>query len=157
MATDDDQNQGLAALYQQVVLEHARSPRHAGTLEGDGVRVARGDNPLCGDAVTLYVVLEAGDAIAQVRHETRGCAICRAAASVLSEGVAGGSVVRARQGIALQRGLVSGRVVPDAQAHGAQAAFAGVAAYPARHRCALLAWRALEAALDGVRETVTTE
>lgn len=150
----------LLELYQQVVLAHARAPRLVGELPADapGVRVARGDNPLCGDAVVLSVRLSAcGAMVVDARQSAQGCAICCAAASVLATRAVEAPVTQVREAIVRLRELVAGALEPDMARDGELAAFAGVAAYPARHRCALLAARALEAALDAEATPVTTE
>ncbi len=79
----------LSDLYQEVVVEHARSPRNAGVLEGEGVLRADGDNPLCGDRITVMLEIDAEERIREIRFTGDGCAISTASASLMTEAVTG--------------------------------------------------------------------
>lgn len=138
-----DSTDAFAALYRDTVLDHGRAPRHAGALPPPA-RSAQASNPLCGDRIEVDVHLDARGAVAQLRHRTQGCLICTASASLMAADVAGrdAAAVAARLDV-LRRGLVSG----DGNGLGELAALTGVSAHPSRHRCALLPWEALQAAM----------
>lgn len=145
----------LQELYQEIILDHSRSPRNHGRL-ADASGEARGDNPLCGDRVAVQVKVEDGH-VAAVGFEARGCAISIASASMMTEALKGRGVDEAR-GISERfvSGLTSGAGDgPDAP--GELAALAGVRKFPTRIKCATLAWHAFDAALQGKGEHVTTE
>jgi len=135
---------GAAALYRDILMEHYHHPRNRGDLRGAD-RTARGDNPLCGDEIEVGVFLDDPQGL-RVRFRGRGCAILTASASMMTEAVA--HLSRA-QTLALCSEIgpwLAGK--PDAKdPPDAIAALACVRAFPARHRCVLLAWEALEAAL----------
>jgi nitrogen fixation NifU-like protein len=136
----------LAALYQELILDHYRRPRNKGAVERpDAVGAAR--NPLCGDEVEVSVALD-GDRVADARFTGRGCSISQAAASMMTGLVRG----RTRAEVAALRRRVAELLAGDAAAAadpslGDARALAGVATYPARHRCASMAWEAVEKAL----------
>lgn len=147
----------LGELYQQVIIEHNRSPRNFGALR-DANRHAEGDNPLCGDRIALYLKVR-DDVIEDIAFEGRGCAISQAAASLMTGAVKGRRTSEARALYQSFHSMVTGG--PDAPvdpaALGKLAAFAGVRAFPARVKCANLAWHTLRAALEQHGDTVTTE
>jgi nitrogen fixation NifU-like protein len=136
----------LAALYQELILDHYRRPRNKGEVERpDAAGEAR--NPLCGDEVAVTVALD-GDRVTDARFTGRGCSISQAAASMMTALVRG----RTRAEVAALRGRVAALLAGDAAAAadpslGDARALAGVAKYPARHRCAAMAWEALGRAL----------
>jgi nitrogen fixation NifU-like protein len=132
----------LDDLYQAIILEHNRRPRGWGALDG-AVR-ADGDNPFCGDRVSVWVRLD-GDCIAQVGFEAQSCAIAKASASLMSEAVRGLGVAAAAALFARFERLVRGEPV-DAEL-GELVALGGVAAFPVRVACATLPWTTLTAAL----------
>ncbi len=135
---------GVEALYREVVLDHYRSPRHRHLLEApDGTATV--DNPVCGDQVRIQIRRDEGR-IAEVAAQTRGCSIAVAAGSVLTELVAGHSLLEIEElHRALER-IVAGEA-PSGDLDRRLRAFAGVARFPSRRRCALLAWEALAEAL----------
>ena len=138
-----DSADAFAALYRDTVLDHGRAPRHAGALASpSGTGVA--SNPLCGDRVEVDVQADARGAVTGLRHRTQGCLICTASASLMAEDVIGldAAGIDGRWQV-LRLGITSG----DGAALGRLAALTGVAAHPGRHRCALLPWEALQAAL----------
>jgi nitrogen fixation NifU-like protein len=138
----------LAALYQELILEHSRQPRHFGPLPGASHRAAR-DNPFCGDAIAVSLRL-AGDQIEAATFEGAGCAIALASASLMTEAVAGRTAAEAEALADRFSRFVSGATA--AVALGDLEAFAAVAQFPARVECARLPWHALLAALgSGVR------
>jgi nitrogen fixation protein NifU and related proteins len=137
----------LESLYQEVILDHYRHPHHKGLGEPFDAEVHH-VNPLCGDEVTLRVTLKDADGaepvVADVSYDALGCSISQASASVMSELIIGRTVPEA---MALQAEFLSllqskGQQRPDEEILGDAVAFAGVAKYPARIKCALLAWMA---------------
>lgn len=134
-------------LYQQLVLEHKRSPRCFGTLPAP-THEARGRNPQCGDDVRVQLQVD-GDTLRDIRFDGRGCAICIASASMMTEAVRGHAVADAR---ALQqrfRAVLTGQAEPDEADLGKLVSLAAVRRYPGRIKCALLGWHALMHALAG--------
>lgn len=133
----------LTALYQDIILDHYRRPRNKGALEGATVSVPM-RNPLCGDEITLELALD-GDRVADVRFTGRGCSISQASTSMMTEMIKGKDAVEVVQIGQKFRAMVMG----DADAANDTAlskarSLAGVARFPARVKCALLAWNALE-------------
>lgn len=146
----------LADLYQQIIIEHNRSPRNFKVVE-DATKVAAGDNPLCGDKITLYVKLD-GDVISDVGFQGKGCAISQASASLMTGAVKGKTVAEAETLFHGFHDMVTGEnATPDTKALGKLAAFAGVKQFPARVKCANLAWHTLHAAVTESSAPVTTE
>ena len=146
----------LRELYQEVILDHNRSPRNFGTLEGAD-RQAEGHNPLCGDRLSIAVKIDDG-VVTDVRFQGSGCAISQASASLMTEGVRGKTLDQARALFDRFHRLLTDRtVVADDAALGKLAVFAGVRDYPARVKCAILAWHTLRAAIDDTHEAISTE
>ena len=146
----------LQDLYQQVIVEHNRSPRNFKRIE-NATRTAEGDNPLCGDRIVLHVKLE-GDVIADIGFQGTGCAISRSSASLMTGAVKGKTVQEAERLFRAFHTMVAGeKSNADPAALGKLAAFAGVRQFPARVKCANLAWHTLHAALGAAAEPVTTE
>lgn len=147
----------LADLYQQIILDHNKSPRNFGSLDSPSGQ-AEGNNPLCGDRVTVHVRLD-GSTIADVRFSGSGCAISRASASLMTAAVKGKDVREASALADRFHGMVTSD--PNAPVSdtglGKLAALAGVRAFPARVKCATLPWHTLRAALSGSGETISTE
>jgi nitrogen fixation NifU-like protein len=137
----------LQELYQSLILDHNRSPRNFGALEGAD-RHAEGYNPLCGDQVTVDLKLE-GERIADIRFSGNGCAISKASASLMTTAVKGKTLAEAEALFTGFHGLVTGTAVPvdPKQTLGKLAIFAGVAEFPVRVKCATLAWHALHDAM----------
>ena len=133
-------------LYQDVVMDHKRAPRHFGTLAAP-THHARGRNPSCGD--DLQVTLQmAQERIEDIRFSGQGCAICIASASMMTEAVHGGDVALARQLQQRFRAVLTGELEPEAAHLGKLVSLAGVRRYPGRIKCALLGRHALMHALD---------
>ena len=146
----------LQDLYQEVVLEHGKRPRNFREAEGANRR-ADGYNPLCGDQLTVTLRLE-GDVIKDVGFVGQGCAISRASASLMTGAVKEMSRAQAEHLFELVHKLVTeGPEGMDMEALGKLAVLSGVNAFPARVKCASLAWHALRAALDGKETSVSTE
>ncbi|MDP6515265.1 MAG: SUF system NifU family Fe-S cluster assembly protein [Alphaproteobacteria bacterium] len=152
----------LRDLYQEVILDHNRSPRNFGALPQCD-RKAAGHNPLCGDVVTVYLTIADGR-VSDLRFEGKGCAISVASASIMTELIKGRTVAEARAVFARFRGVVT-----DAEDAGETPdqtldddldklqVLSGVREFPMRVKCATLAWHTLAAALDDKGETVVTE
>lgn len=143
---------GLTELYQNVILEHNRSPRNYRVME-HADRQAAGHNPVCGDSLTVWLKLE-GDTISDASFQGMGCAISRASASLMTAAVKGRSRGEAEEIFARFHRLVTGQLVAgDAETLGKLAVFSGVSAYPTRVKCASLPWHALKAALSAEQPT----
>ena len=146
----------LRELYQQVILDHNRNPRNYKELP-NATRKVEGYNPLCGDHYTIYVELD-GDTIRDIGFTGNGCAISKASASVMSSTVKGKKSEDAEKLFDTFHKLVTGDMSGLSAADlGRLAAFSGVSEFPARVRCATLAWHTLRTALEGQEEKVTTE
>jgi nitrogen fixation NifU-like protein len=132
----------LDSLYQEIILDHYRSPHHAGLVDPYDVEVHH-VNPSCGDEVTLRVELD-GDTVKGVTHDSVGCSISQAATSVMSDLVIGKPVSEGMATYEKFLELMQGRgnVEPDEEVLEDGVAFAGVAQFPARVKCALLGWSA---------------
>jgi nitrogen fixation NifU-like protein len=129
----------IEQMYQDVILDHYKHPQHRGLREPFGAQVYH-VNPICGDEVTLRVALsDDGQTVVDVSYDGQGCSISQAATSVLTQQVIGQSVGEALKTITAFTEMVSSR--------GTVVAFAGVAKYPARVKCALLGWMAFKDAL----------
>jgi nitrogen fixation NifU-like protein len=135
----------LEDLYQDVLLDHSRRPRNFGRPEGAN-HTATGNNPLCGDVVTLYVNLEDGR-IKAVGFEGQGCAISTASASLLTEAVEGKTVEEAEALFEAMTQMLTGDEDVSEEDLGKLVVFGGVCEYPVRVKCATLAWHTLKAAL----------
>lgn len=131
----------LDSLYQEVILDHYRSPRNRGTIDSPDVS-AQGYNPLCGDEVVVQLRLE-GDKIAQARFEARGCSISQASASMMSGMVEGKTLAEAMELAEAFRGMMHGHAV-EPEKMGDLVALEGVRNFPVRVKCALLAWETLK-------------
>ena len=144
----------LSELYQQVILDHNRSPRNFKRIDAAN-RTAEGNNPLCGDRIQVYVQLD-GETISDIGFQMpqgSGCAISKASASLMTEAVKGKPAAEAEAMFQAFRDMLAG----GKSAPGKLAAFSGVRAFPSRIKCANLAWHALHAALQNSGDPVTTE
>ena len=147
----------LRELYQQLILDHNKSPRNFYELP-DANRSSDGYNPLCGDHIHLYVKLK-DDLIEGIGFQGSGCAISKASASMMTSLVKGKSPEEAEALFKQFHKMVTGdpEAEPDLTNMGKLAVFAGVREYPARVKCATLSWHTLHAALEGKDQPVTTE
>jgi nitrogen fixation protein NifU and related proteins len=144
----------LNDLYQQVILDHSKSPRNCRKLDGAN-RSAKGHNPLCGDQVTIYMRFE-NDRVEEVSFEGTGCAISKASASLLTDALKGRTTEETRELFEKVRDMVTtGKA--DGEQLGKLSVFAGVHKFPARVKCAILPWHAALAAVEGKGEPVSTE
>jgi nitrogen fixation NifU-like protein len=132
-------------LYQELILDHGKHPRNQGPL-ASATHEATAHNPLCGDRVTIHLHLE-GDRVAEARFEARGCMIARASASLLTEAIAGRG---ASDALSLAATMDALATAPEPPADlGALEPLRGVREFPARIKCATIAWEALREALQG--------
>ncbi len=149
----------LSELYQNVILEHNRSPRNYRVMP-DADRQAEGNNPLCGDQLTVWLKLD-GDVISDVAFQGLGCAISRASASLMTAAVKGKSRQEVEELFGRFHHLVTGKPEPpERETLGKLAVFSGISAYPTRVKCASLPWHTLKAALQEepeVRKGVNSE
>jgi nitrogen fixation protein NifU and related proteins len=146
----------LRDLYQEVILEHSKTPRNYRQLAGANQH-AEGYNPLCGDHFTVYLNVE-GDAIRDITFQGSGCAISKASASMMTQAVKGKSKEDARKIFnAFHKLVTTGCANGDRPELGKLEAFSGVSEFPVRVKCATLAWHTLQAALEGKQDTVSTE
>ena len=146
----------LSDLYQEVILDHNRQPRNFRKLDGANRR-ADGYNPLCGDQVTVYLRLEEG-VVRDITFDGSGCAISKAAASLMTLSVRGKTVAEAESLFFGFHDLITGGgAAGQPVALGKLAVFTGVRQFPARVKCASLPWHTMRAALAATSETVSTE
>jgi nitrogen fixation NifU-like protein len=147
----------IRELYQQVILDHNKSPRNFRPMQ-DATRSIEGFNPLCGDHYTIHIKLD-HDVIADISFEGAGCAISKASASVMSSMLKGKTKEEAEKIFSDFHALVTGRVPSAAELErlGRLAAFAGVSEFPARVKCASLAWHTMHAGLTSEEKKISTE
>jgi nitrogen fixation NifU-like protein len=145
----------LTDLYRDVIVDHNRNPRNFGKLEHAN-RTAEGNNPLCGDRLHVFVEVE-GDVIRDIRFECKGCAISTASASLMSEAVKGKRLDDVRHLFEEVHDMLTRHDAPVPADLGKLAALSGVREFPARVKCASLAWHTLNAALAKESQPVTTE
>lgn len=154
----------LYDLYRELILDHARKPRHFGRLE-QATHTAQGINPLCGDKLSLYFIVDASGRIEDVSFEGSGCAISVASASLLTDTVIG---LRVEQAEAVFDAITSRLTRDDAgdendtdtnfeTRYEKLVALDGVREFPSRVKCATLAWHALHSALNRQAVPATTE
>src|SRR5688572_22734253 len=146
----------LSELYQQVILDHNKKPRNFRKLENAN-HSAEGYNPLCGDHLTVYLALEEG-AVKEIAFEGSGCAISKAAASMMTQAVKGKSREQAEELFTEFHSMVTGELDEETQENslGNLRIFAGVREFPVRVKCATLPWHTLQAALNN-EERASTE
>lgn len=147
----------LRELYQEMILDHGRNPRHHHAMPLAN-RSANGFNQFCGDRLTVYLKIEQ-EKITGISFEGSGCAISMASASLMSEILSGKTLNQAEALFASFHQLLTSEATTSEQLHDLKklAVFAGVKAYPARVKCATLAWHTLQAALKQNNELVSTE
>jgi nitrogen fixation NifU-like protein len=147
----------LRELYQQVIIEHSKSPRNYKRLE-EANRSAEGYNPLCGDQIAVYILVE-DDRVKDIAFQGTGCAISKSSASLMTAAVKGKTVAEAEELFERFREMAtSGRDAEvDEEALGKLMVFSGVREFPVRVKCATLAWHTLHAALQGEEAPITTE
>ena len=148
---------GVSQLYQDLILEHNRTPRNFRPIE-DASGHAEGRNPLCGDHLSVWVKLD-GDRLADVSFHGSGCAISKSSASLMTTALKGRTRSEAERMFERFQALVTGALPADAARDdlGKLAAFEGISEFPVRVKCATLAWHALRAALAGSDRSISTE
>lgn len=145
MALSDD----LRDLYQQVILDHSRSPRNHGQLHGEGCVHVHGDNPTCGDEIDVWVKFGADGKVEDIKFEGQGCAISQASASMMTVKMKGADAEKLKGLIQDFRSVVTGEgTVKDEDTLGELVLLEGVQKFPQRVKCATLAWRAVEQAMQ---------
>lgn len=146
----------LSELYQQVILDHNKKPRNFRKLEAAN-HSAEGFNPLCGDQLTVYLNLE-DDAVKEISFEGSGCAISKAAASMMTQAVKGKSKQEAEELFTEFHSMVTGELDEELEANslGNLVIFAGVRDFPVRVKCASLPWHTMHAALNN-EKIISTE
>ena len=144
-------------LYQELILDHSKRPRNHRKLDAPDLE-AHGHNPLCGDHVTVYVRVENG-VVQDVSFEGSGCAISTASASLMTEVLKGKPLEEAKELFKKFHDLITGetRESHEEPGLGKLEVFSGVCHYPARVKCATLAWHTLNAALEGKADSASTE
>jgi nitrogen fixation NifU-like protein len=147
----------LDELYQDLIMDHGRRPRNTGALP-EANRHGRGHNPLCGDQLTLALLVE-GDVVREARFEGQGCAISTASASLMTQAIKGLPLAEVEALYDRFHLVLTGDGDGDAPELGKLAALSGVRRFPTRVKCATLAWHTLHAALhpEAVSEEATTE
>jgi len=146
----------LRDLYQEVIFDHNRNPRNFRVIE-NADRKVEGFNPLCGDRLTLFLKMD-GDTITDASFQGSGCAISTASVSLMTEIIKHKTEAEAEALFKTFHDMTTGKGEGiQLEAVGKLAVLAGVRAYPARVKCATLAWHTLDAALKNQAEPVTTE
>ena len=147
----------LRDLYQEVILDHNKSPRNFKKLETAN-RTAEGYNPLCGDKIDIFIDVENG-VVKDISFQGSGCAISKASASLMSTIVKGKTVEEAKSLFEKFHNLITGKLDENASIEelGKLAVLAGVKEFPVRVKCASLAWHTMLTALKNENKTVTTE
>lgn len=143
----------LNSLYHELIIDHGRAPRNFGELAE--AKHLEGFNPLCGDRLTLYLKIE-NDKITDVKFKGQGCAISMASASLMTQAIKGKTLHEAQTLFSSFHHMLISKEVDEA-ALGKLAILQGVAEFPSRIKCAILAWHTLNALLKGEEEPVTTE
>ncbi|APT84794.1 Fe-S cluster assembly sulfur transfer protein SufU [Corynebacterium aquilae] len=145
----------LEAMYQEVILDHYRHPSHAG-LKDDFDAEVHHVNTSCGDELTLRVLLdESGETVKDISYDATGCSISQASTSVMADEIVGLPVGEAMEKLAAFEEMVTsrGQIEGDPEVIGDGVAFGGVSKYPARVKCALLGWKAFQAATSDALES----
>jgi len=147
----------LRELYQQVILDHNKSPRNFKKLE-DANHHAEGHNPLCGDHLDVYLQLE-NDVVKDISFIGNGCAISKSSASLMTAFIKGKTKDEAEELFGKFHDLVTGKLknTNEIEALGKLAVFQGVQEFPVRVKCASLAWHTLHNALNNKEEKISTE
>jgi nitrogen fixation NifU-like protein len=139
----------LEQLYKQIVMDHYKNPRNKGKIEGEGAIQFPYKNPTCGDVMVLYMTLDEGNKIKDVKFEGEGCSISMASCSMMTDLVKGKTVEEAKRLIGLFTGMIKNGDIPeDEDELGDALALSGVHKLRARHNCSLLGWNGLDRALS---------
>jgi nitrogen fixation protein NifU and related proteins len=151
-------NVELEELYQEIILDHSRKPRNFGELPNAAV-IVHGDNPACGDEIHLAVQLGENGSLQDIKFTGHGCAISQASASMMTMKLKGKSRDEVLEMLGTFRDLVTGETPVESRKLGDLQLMQGVRKFPQRVKCAMLAWRAVEQALQqsAGEATVSTE
>lgn len=139
----------LKTLYRQVIMDHYKNPKNKGLKNTDPYHLVHLTNPSCGDDLRVEIIVSNG-IVEDVRQDGKGCSICLSSASVMSELLKGKTVEEANSLIEDFYRMVKGEEVSDEEALGEAIAYTGVREFPARIKCATLAWKCVEKAIDEV-------
>ena len=149
-------NAEIEELYQEVILDHSRRPRNFGDLADAAVRV-HGDNPACGDEIHLGVKFDAEGGLQDIKFTGHGCAISQASASLMTMKLRGKNRAEVREMLQAFHNLVTDETSEAPKSLGDLQALRGVRKFPQRVKCAMLAWRAVEQALEqGAGEAIVS-
>ncbi|KTD79359.1 Fe-S cluster assembly sulfur transfer protein SufU [Legionella waltersii] len=148
-------NMELRELYQEIIIDHNRNPRNHHTMD-DATAEAKGFNPLCGDKLTVFVKVN-NEVINDISFLGCGCAISQASASLMTDALKGKSVAEAHQVFHKVHQMLTSEDYNPMASMDKLSVLAGVKAFPARVKCATLAWHTLEAALNKEMDVVKTE
>lgn len=146
----------LSELYQDIIVDHTRAPRNFGPLQPCSHH-AEGQNPLCGDELKLFLLIDANQIIQQIQFTGGGCSISTASASIMTESLKGKTVREAEALFKDFHAMLTEESFDHPERLEKLAVFSGVKQYPARVKCATLAWHTLEAALHHSGQSVSTE
>ncbi|MDX8395152.1 MAG: SUF system NifU family Fe-S cluster assembly protein [Mariprofundaceae bacterium] len=148
----------LGDLYQQVIIDHTKSPRNFGKLDPCN-HDAEGYNPLCGDQLHIYLQVNADDMIEDIKFEGQGCSISTASASLMTQALKGKSISEFERLFAAFHKMATADLSeePDENVLGKLAVLAGVKEFPSRIKCATLCWHTLKAAIEDKTESAKTE
>jgi len=148
----------LRELYRELIIDHARNPRHFGELQ-DATHAGRGINPLCGDALHLYLCVDRQERIVDVSFQGSGCAISMASASMLGDAIIGLKTTAALRLFAIVSAQLTGCNSAETSEFDLDKirALYGVREFPSRVKCAMLSWHALNAALHRQSTPASTE
>jgi len=151
-------DEDLRELYQEIILDHSKHPRHFGPLV-HATHNASGYNPLCGDRVTVHLVVDGEGRVADIKFEGKGCAISQASASLMTDLVLGRSAAEAEKLMDGFLHMVKGEEGSDLGEDDREilGVMAGVSAFPMRVKCATLAWHTMKSALEGGDSAKTEE
>lgn len=143
-------DESLRELYQDIILDHSKHPRHFGALD-HATHNANGHNPLCGDRITVHLMVDGEGRIADIKFEGRGCAISQASASLMTDMIIGRSAAEAEKLMDGFLHLVKGEGAEGLSEDDLETlqVMAGVSAFPMRVKCATLAWHTMKSALEG--------
>ena len=141
----------LKTLYREVIMDHYKTPKNKGLKNTDPYHMVHLTNPSCGDDMRVEIIVSDGQVV-DVRQDGKGCSICLSSASVMSELLIGKSVEEAKSLIDGFYSMVKGEDLPDEDKLEEAIAYKGVRDFPARIKCATLAWKCVEKAIEEVEE-----
>ncbi|MDE6241881.1 MAG: SUF system NifU family Fe-S cluster assembly protein [Anaeroplasmataceae bacterium] len=141
----------LKTLYREVIMDHYKNPKNKGLKNTDPYHMVHLTNPSCGDDMRVEIIVSDGQVV-DVRQDGKGCSICLSSASVMSELLIGKSVEEAKSLIDGFYSMVKGEDLPDEDKLEEAIAYKGVRDFPARIKCATLAWKCVEKAIEEVEE-----